>query len=464
MTQAAEQDVLALLGKAAAGIRADKLPAEALQRSKQRVLDTVGCLVAGYNSGISDAIRSYVQSQGGTAEATLLPGGQKTTASLACLAHATYIHGLELSDAAPRGTAHPGNEIIPAALALAERAGANGGAVLAAVTAGYEIEIRIGRALFPSAFYRGWWTPGFLGGIGAAVTAGHMMKLDATGLDNAIGIALNLLPTSMARANEEGESIKWLIGGHACASGMLSAEMAARGTKGMRDIVKGWLPVIANDNWPERLTEGITADGNITQWELLSGVLTKHYATVGPLTASLDATFALISQNGIKADDISEIHVDCMRRTAIFNTVHPANEIAARASLPYCLAVAVCTGEPAQLLGPAFGEKMLKDKAVWAAAEKVRITENEDYENQYPKHSKAKVTLTLKNGKSFSREDDRSANPRYLTPTDQDIEKKFRMIATDVLGKSKTDKVVGLVLKMEAMSNMRELMEALRVE
>ncbi|MGH9681969.1 MAG: MmgE/PrpD family protein, partial [Candidatus Acidiferrales bacterium] len=179
----------------------DRLPPEVLKRAKQRVLDTLGCLVAGYDAGIADSIRNYVLAQGGTPEATLLPGGQKTTVALAGLAHATYIHGLELSDAAPRGTAHPGNEIIPALLALAEREDKGGAAIIPAVVAAYEVEIRIGRALFPSAFYRGWWTPGLLGGIGAALAAGHLLGLDAEGLYNALGIVLNLTPTAMGRAN-----------------------------------------------------------------------------------------------------------------------------------------------------------------------------------------------------------------------------------------------------------------------
>lgn len=463
MTQKLASDPLVLLGRAAAGLRLETLPREVLQRSKQRVLDTIGCLVAGYNAGIAEEIRSYVLSQGGTAEATLLPGGQKTTVSLAGFAHATYIHGLELSDAAPRGTAHPGNEIVPVALSLAERGGVGGAAILPAVVAGYEVEIRFGRALFPSAFYRGWWTPGLLGSIGTAVAAGRMLGLDGTGLDNAIGIALNIGPAPMARANEEGESVKWVIGGQACASGLLAAELAARGTKGMRDVVGGWLKVISDEIHPERLTEGVMPDGKFEQWELLSGILTKHYATVGPLTASLDATFDLTTKHDIKADDIEEIHVDCMRRTAVFNTRHPENEIAARASLPYCLAVAVCTRDPGQLLGPAFRPDMLSDKAIWAAAEKVRITENEDYERQYPARSLARVTLRLRNGKSYTQEDDRSARGRYLTPTDEDIEHKFRLIATPVLGQGKADRIVELVQKFETLKDVRELIEALRV-
>ena len=213
MNYATRLDPLSLLGKAAVGLRMGTLPREVVQHAKQHLLDTVGCLIAGYQIGISEAIRSYVVSQGGSPEATLLPGGQKTTASMVCLAHATYMFGLELSDYAPRGTVHPGNKVVPAALALAERGCCSGADMLAAIVAGYEIEIRMGRAVFQSAFYRGWWTPGMFGGIGPAVTAGHLLGLDAAGLKNTIGIVLNLLPTAMARVNDEGASIKWLMGG-----------------------------------------------------------------------------------------------------------------------------------------------------------------------------------------------------------------------------------------------------------
>jgi 2-methylcitrate dehydratase PrpD len=457
-----QSDPLVLLGRAAAGLKLDNLPPEVVMRAKQRVLDTVGCLIGSYQAGIAEQIREFVLSQGGAPEATLLPGGQKTTVSLACLAHATYMHGMELTDAAPRGTVHPGNEIVPAALAGAEKRKLGGAAVIAAVAAGYEVEIRIGRALFPSAFYRGWWTPGLFGGIGSAVTMAHLLGVDAKGMDNTIGIALNLLPTASAKANEEGETIKWLIGGQSSSAGILAAEMASRGVKGMRDVVKGWLPVIADKVLPERLTEGVREDGGFDQWEILSGVLTKHYATVGPLTASLDATFDLVEKNKIAADDIKEIHVDAMRRTAIFNTVHPGNEVAARASLPYCLAVAVCRKDPALLLGPAFHDDVLKDKAVWAAADKVRITENEDYEQRYPAQSLARVTITLKNGKSFSQEEDRSARGRYLTPTDEDIARKFRLIAVPVLGKARAEKVIELAGRLESMRDIGELVQALK--
>ena len=196
---------------------------------------------------------------------------------------------------------------------------------------------------------------------------------------------------------------------------------------------------------------------------MLSGILTKHYATVGPLTAALDATFDLIKAHDIHAEDIIEIHVDAMHRTAMFDKVHPETEIAARASLAYCLALAVVTRDPAQLLGPGYSPEKLRDKTIWENAEKVKVTESEDYERQYPARSLARVTLRLRNGNSYSQESDRSANGRYLRSTDADIESKFRLIATPVLGQAKTDRVVMLVQKLETLSDTRELIDALRL-
>ncbi|MBI3041830.1 MAG: MmgE/PrpD family protein [Betaproteobacteria bacterium] len=450
-----------MLGRAAAGLRFDSLLPEAARCAKQRILDTLGCLVAGYYAGISDAIRSYVLAQGGNPEATLLPGGQKTTAGLVGLAHATYIYGLELADAAPRGTVHPGCEIISIALAMAERDGLCGSALLPAVIAGYEVEIRFGRALHPHAFYKGWSTIGLLGAIGPAVTAGHLMGLGAEEMRKTLGTVISLLPAATGRVSQGG-NVKWLVGGHACATGLLAAEMAARGVGGAPESVGIWLPVISENNHPDRLTEGIAADGTFTQWEILSGILTKYYATVGPLAAALDATFELIRRHDVRAGEVEEIHVDCMRRTALFNDPHPRSDHTARASLPHCVAVAVCTGDPAQLLGPAYGGDMLRDPAIRAMAERVRVTQNDEYERQYPARSLCRVTIRLSGGGVHSVEVDRSENSRYLNPTDADIEGKFRMIAEPVLGRKQSERVIAQVREIETLPDIRGLVDALR--
>ena len=72
------------------------------------------------------------------------------------------------------------------------------------------------------------------------------------------------------------------------------------------------------------------------------------------------------------------------------------------------------------------------------------------------------MTLKLKNGKVVSAEVDRSQRGRYLTPTDADIEEKFRLLVTPVLGQAKTDTLVTLVKRFETLPTMKELIETLR--
>ena len=452
--------LLPLIGRAAASLRLESLPSAVRSRAKQRFLDTIGCLVAGYQDGISSSIRSYVLAQGGKPEATLLPLGTKTTAGLAGLAHAAYIFGLELSDAAPRGTVHPGCEIVSIALSVAERDNLGGAAIIPALVAGYEAEIRFGRALHPHAFYKGWSTIGLLGAIGPAVTAARLMGLDADTIGEAIGVVLSLAPAATGRVSQGG-SVKWLVGGHACATGLLAAEMAARGTKGNPDAVRIWLPVISERNHPERLTEGISGEGHFEQWELLSGVVTKYYATVGPIAAAIEATFRLIAQHDIDPERVVEVHAECSRRTAIFNEPHPQTDHAARASLPHCLAVALLTRNPAQLLGPAYRPEALHDARTRSLAAKIRVTENPEYERQYPARSLVRITIRLAGGAVHSLEVDRSEIGRYLDPTDEDIEDKFRMIATPALGAAKAESVIGMVRRLETLPDVRGLIESL---
>jgi 2-methylcitrate dehydratase PrpD len=239
--------------------------------------------------------------------------------------------------------------------------------------------------------------------------------------------------------------------------------MAARGTTGTR-AVEAWLRIISDEAHPERLTDGIAANGTFTQWELLSGIVTKYYAAPGPLAAPVEAMFTLVEQHDIRPEQVDAIHADCTRRTAIFKEPHPSDELEARGSLPYCLAIALCTRDPALLLGPGYRGEMLNDPAIRADSSKVHVTANEEYEKQYPARSLAKITIALRDGRSHSLEVDRSEIRRYLTPTDADIERKFRMIATPGLGERKTSRVVELALDMENVGDISKLIESLQPE
>jgi hypothetical protein len=58
---------------------------------------------------------------------------------------------------------------------------------------------------------------------------------------------------------------------------------------------------------------------------------------------------------------------------------------------------------------------------------------------------------------------DRSERGRYLTPTDADIEEKFRLLVAPVLGRAKTDTLVELAKRFETLPDMKGLIDTLRI-
>src|SRR5204863_10098288 len=87
---------------------------------------------------------------------------------------------------------HPGATLLAPGLALAQERGNSGRELLAAVVAGAEVMIRIGRATHHRNETRGYHAPGTTGPFGAAVACGRLLGLDASRMCNRLGVAGSL--------------------------------------------------------------------------------------------------------------------------------------------------------------------------------------------------------------------------------------------------------------------------------
>ena len=141
----------------------------------------------------------------------------------AALANGTAAHALDYDDMCFVSLAHPSAPLVAAALAAAEAAGASGRALLDAYVVGFEIEARLGRAMNPRHYQRGWHCTSTLGTIGAAAAAARLLGLDATARGHALAIA-----ASEASGLKEnfGTMVKPLHAGLAARNGVLAARLA----------------------------------------------------------------------------------------------------------------------------------------------------------------------------------------------------------------------------------------------
>ncbi|MCG6533258.1 MAG: MmgE/PrpD family protein [Syntrophales bacterium LBB04] len=210
------------------------MSSDTVQQTKKVVLDLIGVSLAGYRTmAFPKIVVDYVLDLGGKPEATVIHAKRKIPAIHAVLANASCAHALDMDDGHRFAASHPGAVIIPAAIAAAELAGASTKTLIAGIVAGYEIMIRIGRAINPSSLNRGFHITGITGPFGAAGAAANIMDLTREETIAAMGIA-GLQASGLIQVNheEEGSMVKPINPARAASSGLLSCILAKKGAHG----------------------------------------------------------------------------------------------------------------------------------------------------------------------------------------------------------------------------------------
>ncbi|MBW1956505.1 MAG: MmgE/PrpD family protein, partial [Deltaproteobacteria bacterium] len=160
------------------GTRFESLNPETVQHGKKAILDLIGVSLAGYQAmAFPKMVVDYFVEIGGKEEATVIQANKKIPAPHAAFVNASCAHALDMDDGHRFAASHPGVVVIPAALAAAELAAAGTKALITGIVVGYEIMIRIGRAIVPSSLDRGFHITGITGTFGAAAAAANIMGL-----------------------------------------------------------------------------------------------------------------------------------------------------------------------------------------------------------------------------------------------------------------------------------------------
>ncbi len=181
---------------------------------------------------------ALVRHQASRPEAAVFGTDLSAAASEAAFANATTGHGLIREDMHVASACHIGVVVIPAALAVAEREGASGADLLAAIVAGYEITARLGRAVLSPAFAAHFRPTGTFGPFGAALAAARLSGLTAEETVQALGFAGNAGAGLNAWPWSGGTEI-YFHAGEAARAGVRAADLARLGGRASDDIVEG---------------------------------------------------------------------------------------------------------------------------------------------------------------------------------------------------------------------------------
>ena len=321
----------------------ETLSNQVVTAARRAVLDTVGVTLAGVEEEGSRILLGALPSIEGPGTARVLGTRLRTTPPQAALANGALGHALDFDDVSIAMRGHPSVPVLPAVLATAECLEVGGAELLTAFAVGFEVECRLGRALGPSSYERGWHATSILGAIGAAAACARLRGLDVRDVRHAFGIAASM--ASGSRQNF-GTMTKPLHAGLAARAGFEAAELAARGFTAAPDVLEaplGFGELFSPEaDWrPERLGD----PGK--PWQIVEpGIGVKKYPCCYMTHQALDAVLAATRAQPLEATEVDriEIRVPAGSTSALIHS-RPESGLEGKFSMEYCTAAAVMDGE-----------------------------------------------------------------------------------------------------------------------
>jgi len=428
------------------GTRFESLSADTVQQTKKVLLDLIGVSLAGYRSmAFPRTVVDYVLDLGGKPEATVIHAKRRIPAVHAAFANACCAHALDMDDGHRFAASHPGAVIIPAAIAAAELARASTKKLIAGIVLGYEIMIRVGRAINPSSLNRGFHITGITGPFGAAGAAAKIMGLNREQTVAALGIA-GLQSSGLIQVNheEEGSMVKPINPARASMSGLLSCVLARKGARGPLQIFEGedgYLKAFTDEAQRDILTRGLGRDYEI------SNVYLKLYSACRHAHAPMDAAIEAFRKSGLNIADIDRIVVETYPAAVrLAGIAHATTPSAARFSIPFSVSLLLVKKDAS---ADKYSSKNVKDKLIQALAEKIELVTSEKWAKVYPQKRGASVTISHREGKSWSAEVDLAKGEPENPASWEEITHKFFSNAGQLLSREEAEDLAETIFHLE---------------
>lgn len=418
------------------------LSLDRIGKMKIYFLDWLGSAFAGKAELPTSIIIETVNSLGGNPESTIIPENSKTMCLLAALVNGASSHVVEMDDLHRESIFHPAAAIMPALFAAAERERASGKELILAISAGYEVGIRVAIAVGPS-HYRFWHTTATCGTFGAAAGSAKIMSLDEDQLVWALGSA-GTQASGLWEFLGESAMSKQLHPGKAAMNGLLSALLAQKGFTGARKILegeKGFFQATSQDYDNDKCVAGL---GKKFLCERNS---IKYYASCGHTHSAIDAALNATGGNPIDVDEIQRVNVSVYQAALdLLGNVKPSTPYLAKFSLPFCVATALKFGH-VNLLD--FNKKRLENPDILRLMERINILSDPELSQNYPRKWPARVEVITKYDKSLKGTNDYPKGDPENPLEEPDVVEKFMSLTRNVLSTSSAERIVKLVMNLE---------------
>jgi 2-methylcitrate dehydratase PrpD len=425
----------------------DQIAADVRHQAKRSFLNFVGCaLGAAAEAPVAAAVR-VLAAAGCAPQAGLVGRAERLDRLNAAFVNAIGGNLFDFDDTHLATVIHPTAPVAPVALALAEDRAVTGAAFLTALAVGIEVACRIGNAVSPGHYARGWHITATCGVFGAAATAARLLGLGTRETAHALGIAAS---ESAGIVENLTTAAKNVGVGNAARNGLLAALMAQAGYEAAPTAIEGplgWARSSGDAPDMDRIVGGLGRD-----WELLANTY-KPYPSGIVLHAVADACLALREAAGPDGGEIASVTVagDALLLARGDRVVRSARD--ARVSIQHTAAVALLRGAAGL---DEYTAEAVADPSVATLRDKVRPVLDPDL----PRGA-ARVEIALADGRRMSKTVRSARGSLELPMTDGEIAEKVASLAARGTPGIAAEAIIEQAWRLDQLADMRPFLRLL---
>ena len=428
----------------------EDMPDAVKAKAVEVVFDSVGAMTACSTLPEVKAIVELMNEQGSRGDCTIIGHAGSTSVINAAMCNGGMAHGNEVDPVhATSVGGHVAAGPVPSSLAIGESVGASGKDVLRAVVLGYEVGGRLMTIFYRERDYtkRRFYHTAVAANISSAVSAGILLGLDKQAMQVAMCLATYQAAGPDNMTKDPVHMGKTFQVAAANRNGVTAALLAHKGCFAPTDILDGTHGLFdAYLNSPEAGPELLDKLG---EYYSITDVMHKRYSAGTPNQTYLGALFKLLQDNAITPEQIEQIEIHMPTRgVKRVPTTRHASISALKVS-----AIAAATGKLDfyQLHGP----QAAVNAAIATMIDRVKFVGRDDWTGmEHGRH--AIVIIRTRDGKKFEEE-------TWFTRMDRtELSAKFNELVEPQFGAARTARLEKALLELDALPNVKKLMQQLR--
>jgi len=440
---------LTTLATFAAGTPSEKIDAGARERARWVIADSIPVIAAGMQQPEMHAFVERQLSNAAPGRAWVIGARRRAAALDAALLNGTAGTWLELDEGNLFAKGHPGIQVVPAAVALAQEMGASGKELVRAVALGYEISARVSRAAQTRLAFH---PHGTYGVIGAAIAAGVLKRFDAPRMRELINIAATMGMATSRQTLHDGATVRNIYTGHSGYMGLTAARLAECGFTGEIDGVGS---VYGKGVLSEKFDRELAVAGLGSEW-----LITQSYFKLHPIGryghSAIDALEDLLAKvPGGRLDiaQIERIEVRAYMLAASLAGKNIVSSFGARFSVPFALASILYHGRSGL---KSFDDAAVANREVQALVQRVDLSEEPSFTARFPKEQPVTVRIIMKDGTAYEGRCVVTKGEPAKPHTPQELTGKFFELGEPVWGKAVTQRLHDGLMRLEEIGNFGE--------